>query len=182
MADISINFHALPQELLSFLRQIAADFGLHIVALNYRPFDAHKVPHNQLDNYFTLDSPYRRFHLSLGEPVLPVKHELDFGDQNPNSLRLDVGTLNENGLEESWLSARTHSTTDIATWKKIARRLKGLTVEGATAFNPKTGLSGPSKKRRFTEGALKLVSAGTTMRSITGIHLIPFEDYKKPQS
>jgi hypothetical protein len=33
MADISIQFHAVSEELLDFVKAIVNDFGLHIVAM-----------------------------------------------------------------------------------------------------------------------------------------------------
>ncbi len=173
MADISVQFHALPEELLSFVRQIIADFGLHVVALRYRPFDASELSESQLAGCFSDDSLYKRLHFTIGNPVLPVTHELDFGDQNPDSLRLDIGTLGGDGLRESWLSARTEDPAAFATWKKIAKRLKGLAEQGATAVNPKTGRMGPAKWHRFTEGAKRLEATGISMLTITGIVMKP---------
>jgi hypothetical protein len=173
MADISIQFHALPEELLAFVRQIVADFDLHTVALRFRPFDASALSKGRLDNCFSDESSYKRLHFTIGKPVLPAAHELDFSDKNPDSLRLDIGTLGEDGLRESWLSARTENLAAIATWKKIAKRLKSLTEQGATAVNPKTGRMGPAKSHRFTEGAKRLEATGIPMLTITGIVMKP---------
>lgn len=173
MADISVQLHALPEELLSFVRQIIADFGLHVTALRFRPFDVSELSESQLDGCFLDDSPYKRLHFTIEKPVLPVAHELDFGDKNPDNLRLDIGTLSEEGLRESWLSARTGNPGAFATWKKIAKRLKSLTEQGATAVNPKTGGTGPAKWHRFTEGARRLEATGIPMLTITGIIMKP---------
>lgn len=173
MADVSVQFHALPEELLSFVRQSIADFGLYVVALRYRPFDASELSESRLDGCFSDDSPYKRLHFTIGRPVLPVAHELDFGDKNPDSLRLDIGTLGGDGLRESWLSARTENPATFATWKKIAKRLKSLAEQGATAVNPKTGGMGPAKWHRFTEGAKRLEATGIPMLTITGIVMKP---------
>lgn len=173
MADISIQFHALPKELLSFVQQIVADFALHIVTLRYRPFDVSELCGSQLDDYFSDDSPDKRLHFTLEGPVLSAAHELEFGDKNPDSLRLDIGSLGGDGLRESWLSARTENLTAIAIWKKIAKRLRDLTEQGATAVNPETGATGPAKGHRFTEGAKRLEATGTPMLTITGIVMKP---------
>jgi len=81
--------------------------------------------------------------------------------------------LSPDGLRESWLSARTANTTAIATWKKIAKRLKSMTVQGATAINPDTKTTGPAKGHRFSEGARTLEAAGVPMLTITGIIMKP---------
>ena len=169
MPDISIQFHALPEELLSFLRQIVSEFNLHVVALRFRPFSASEIPVGQFDHLFSDQSTSKRFHFSQDKPVLSVADELEFSDKNPDSLRLDVGSRGEEGLRESWLSARTENATALATWKKIAKQLKGMTVQGATAVNPNTGASGSVKGHRFTEGAKRLEAIGFPLLSITGI-------------
>jgi len=99
MTDISIQFLALPEELLSFVRQIIADFGLHVIALRFRPFDVSELSESWLDGCFLDDSPYKRLHFTIGKPVLPVAHELDLGDKNPDSLRLDIGALERFPIE-----------------------------------------------------------------------------------
>jgi hypothetical protein len=173
MSDISIQFHALPKELMEFVRQIVADFGLHVVALRFRPFKATELSESQLGCCFSAVSPYKRLHFTLGDPVLNVAQELELGDKNPDSLRLDIGTVDLEGLRESWLSARTDDPSSLATWKKIAKRLKGVTQQGATAINRKTGAKGPAKCHRFTEGAKRLDASGTRMLTITGIVMKP---------
>ncbi len=173
MADISIQFHALPEELLSFVRGFVADFGLSVVALRYRPFDAHEPSESRLNDCFSVESLHKRLHFALGKFTLPAANELDFGDKNPGSLRLDVGTLCEGGLAESWLSSRTEDPESIAVWKKIAKRLRSLTEQGATAVNLKTGAMGPAKGHRFTDGAKRLEATGVPMLTITGIVMKP---------
>jgi hypothetical protein len=173
MADISIQFHALPEELFAFVRQVVADFRLHVVAIRYRPFDATELSEAQIGGCFSEASPYKRLHFTLGEPVLSVAQELDFGDKNPDSLRLDIGTADREGVRESWLSARTRDPSALAAWKKIAKRLKSMTEQGATATNPKTGATGPARSHRFTRGAKGLEATGTAMLTITGIVMKP---------
>src|SRR5262249_54727334 len=150
-----------------FLREIVADYGLHMIALRTRPFEIGELSQGALDEYLLGDSPSKRLQFTLKDPVLPVAHELEFADKNPDSLRLDVGTLGRDGLRESWLSARTEDPSAIATWKKVARKLKEMTVQGATAINPKTGATGPAKGHRFSEGAAKLQATGVPMLTVT---------------
>ena len=168
MADISIQFHALPGELLPFVRQNMAEFRLHLVALQYRPFILNEIDPNRLDAYISEHSSIERFQFTIESPVLSVAHELEFSARNPDSLRLDVGRRTENGLNESWLCARTENPVALATWKTVAKRLKRITVKGAIAINPKTGASSPARGHRFTQGARVLASSGVAMLTVTG--------------
>ena len=158
---------------MSFVKLIVIDFNLHVVTLRYRPFDASVLARSQLESDCLNDSLPNRLQFTGESPTLPAIHELDFANKNPNSLRLDLGTFGDCGLKESWLSARTDDRTALRTWKKIAKRLKGLTEQGATAINRKTGGVGPAKWHRFTEGAQRLESTGTPMLTMTGIILKP---------
>lgn len=173
MADISIQFHATPDELLAFAKQAVADFGLHVVAMRFFPFEAVEVDRGRLDSLFVDASPFRRLAFSLGVPVLPVEHELDFADKNPDHLRLDVGRRETSGLRESWLTARTDNPEALAAWKKVAKRLRDTTTKGATATNPRTGATGPARGHRFTAGARTLEAGGVPMLTNTGILLKP---------
>lgn len=171
MADISIQFHALPEELREFVKQCVSDFGLHVVAIRYRPFEAVELAGDRLNEVFLDSSTHRRLHCTLGKPTLPVADELVFGDKNPDALRLDIGERTKKELRESWLSARTENTAALAVWKKIAKRLKGLTEKGALAVQPKTGATGSARGHRYTPGAKALEASGVPMLTITGIIL-----------
>jgi hypothetical protein len=169
MADISIQFHALPEELRDFVKQCVADFGLRVVAIHYRPFEAVEVEGDRLNEPFLDSSTHRRLHFTLGTPTLPAANELDFGDKNPDALRLDIGERSKNELRESWLSARTENAAALAVWKKIAKRLKAMTEKGALAVNSKTGDTGPARGHRYTLGAKALQTSGVPMLDLGGV-------------
>ena len=52
MADISIQFHARPEELREFVKQCVSDFGLHVVAIRYRPLEAVELAGDRLNEVF----------------------------------------------------------------------------------------------------------------------------------
>jgi hypothetical protein len=168
MPDISIQFYATPMELLTFLREAISDFKLHAVALRFRPFEAREVADADLHTYFTDSSEYRRWALTIGFPHLPVEHELDHADKNPDHLRLDVGAYDGNTLNESWLSCRTADKIAFAVWKKVAKRLKEMTIAGITATNRESGISAEYKYQRYSIGAKLLADRGVTIVSRVG--------------
>src|SRR5271156_548730 len=107
MADISIQFHALPEELLPFVKECIADFNLHVVAMRFFPFEAIEVKSHDLDAVFSDSSPYEELGLTLCEPSLPVKSNTNFYDKNPDLLRIDIRRTEEKGLEQTRIAART---------------------------------------------------------------------------
>lgn len=168
MADISIQFHALPEELLPFARHCMADFGLHAVAMKFFPFEAVEVTSAELDNIFSERSPYRELAFTLDRPVLPVQSGMDFWDKNPDAMRLNIERPSQKGLRQTCLAARTEDTAALLVWRGIARRLKGVTAAGVAVTNPDTGVSVRERTFRYTPGAKALESRGVPMLPIAG--------------
>lgn len=159
----------MPEETARFVEQATAGDDLKVTAIEYFPFITKVVTLGELPRMIrATQSPYRRFAFTLAEPVLPAKHELDFGDKNPDHLRLDVGTLCGSRLEQSWLTARTTDPHALAVWRGIANKLKKLTRSGVTAIDPKTGASSIVKSFRYTEGVKAFVDSGGEIQPPAG--------------
>jgi hypothetical protein len=168
MADISIQFHALPQELLPFVQQCVADFDLYIVAMRFFPFEAIEVRPDDLESVFSESSPYRELGFTLHKPTIPVKSNTDYVDKNPDSLRIDIQRTSKEGLRQTWLTARTDNVEALAVWRKIGKRLKEMTQAGVIAVNPDTGATALSRTFRYTAGAKALESSGVLMLPAAG--------------
>jgi hypothetical protein len=183
MADISIQFHALPEELRDFVKECVTDFGLHILGIRFPPYQAVELAPRQLDAAFADSSPYDELAFTLRRPALPRESSMDAADANPDALWLAIGKRTETELRESHLSARTDNDVVLAVWKKIAKRLKGMTEKGAVAMQPKTGLTAPARWHRYTSAAKELEARGVRMLTITGIILnfgqVPNEKHDK---
>ena len=172
MADISIQFHALLEEQRNFVKQCVSDYGLHVVAIMYFPYEAVEMDSPALPEVFSDASPVREVAFTLGHPNLPAKGNMEFWEKNPDVLRLQIGSKSEKGVEESHLSARTENATTFAVWKKIAKRLKSMTEKGALAVNRKTGDTGPARGHRYTAGAKALEASGVLMLDIRGVIIL----------
>ena len=176
MADISIQFHALPEELLSFTREFMADFALYVVAMRFFPFEANIIPFGNLSDVFSPDSSSRELAFTLTQPVLPVNNNIDFYDKNPDSLRLDIERVTNNELRQTWLTCRTDNSVAFGVWRKIAKRLKSSTLSGVVVVDPNTGAAVSSRSFRYTTGAKGLALAGVTMRPTAGGCVVKFID------
>ncbi len=163
MADISIQFHALPVEVALFAEEIARDLQLYVLAMRYSPFDLREISNGKVVHFREEHPAYKRYAFTLTKPVLPVTDELDFSRKNPDYLRLDIGRIVENGLEQSWLTARTNNPQALVAWRKVAARLKRMTKQGATATDPKTGASSRLRSFRYTAKAEAEESRGLVM-------------------
>jgi hypothetical protein len=175
MADISIQCHALPEELLPFVKQCVADYSLHVVAMRFFPFEAIEVDRDRLDDIFSESSPYEELGFTLHPPALPAKSNTDFYDKNNDELRLDIQRTKKQGLRQTWLTCRTDSAEALAVWKKVAKRLKGMTQTGVIAVNPNTGASVASRSFRYTAGAKVLEQSGVPMLPAAGGCILKFE-------
>ncbi len=161
------------RHVLVFVKDCVAKYNLHVVAMRFFPFEAIEILPSNLDAVFSKSSPFEELALTIHKPSLPVKSQLNFYDQNPGVLRLDIKRPTEKGLEETWLAARTDNEAALSVWRKVAKRLKQLTKQGATVTNPKTGDRGPARSHRFTAGALKLYKTSIPLLTITGFVLSP---------
>ncbi len=172
MTDISIQFHATPDELLSLVRDCVTEFDLHVVAMKFFPFEAVEVSGSHLDEVFSSSSAFRELALTLQKPFVAVRSSTEFFDKNPNKLRLDIERPSEKGLKQTWLTARVNDTEALPIWQEVARRVKAISKVGVVVVNPHTGASVRSRSFRYTEGAKALESMGIQMLAGSGGCLI----------
>lgn len=176
MADIKIQFHALPEELLQFVGECIRDFNIHVVAMRFAPFEAKEISSETLGSVFSPTSPFRELALTVECPILPATSNTDFHDKNPTKLRLDIQRPTESGLRQTWLACRTDDEEALNVWKKVARRLKDITKTGVVVVNPDSGCSAPSSSFRYTSGAKALERAGVPMLPAAGGNILRFSD------
>jgi len=167
MTDILIQFHAVPDELAAFVREVTAEVPAHMTAFRFFPFSTTLVGVDTVEAA-VLDASVRELAFTLDEPRLPVATANEFLARNPSALRLDIGRLSEHGLNESCLSARTSDEAAMEAWRKVARRLRKVTQAGAVGVNSATGATSRLKNHRFTVGAKALDERGVTIRPVAG--------------
>jgi hypothetical protein len=175
MADISVQFHALPRELLSMVKDWIDQFNLRVVAMKFHPFEAVEIDGEQLDRIFADVSPYRELAFLTQTPVLPATSNEDFFDKNPDKLRLDIGRKTDRGLEQSWLTSRTQNLEVSAIWKGFARDLKKVTHAGVVAINPETRAAVKISSYRYTDGAQLAASTGVPILPPAGTARLRFD-------
>jgi hypothetical protein len=173
MTGISIQFHALPEETLPLMQECARQSGLHLTAMKFPPPEARLLGVDDLHTGL-LEGGVRRIAFTLQPPVLTEETGNRFFDHNPDALILDPGRLTEKGLEESWLSARTSDVAALEVWKRVAKKLRGITKAGAIAINPKTGATAKIRDFRSTVGARALQAKGVRMLPVSGSAIIQY--------
>ena len=173
MPDLSIQFHALPEEIAKLVMEcLSAE--LHVIGLTFPPFAATELASRQVANAI-IEGPYWRLVFVEKKPSFPIRSASELAEMHPGALYLDIGREGDKGLGESWLACRTSSGVPISErWKYIAKKLKAITSSGAFATDPKTGISSRIKNHRFTEGAKKLDEKGRHMLPTAGRILISF--------
>jgi len=173
MPSISIQFHALPEEILKLVQRWVATYPLHATAIGFSPFQAGEVQSADLDKAL-LNPGVRRLMLTLTPPNLAAESGNRLLDQNPEAMILDIGCLGNEGLNESWLTTRTGGGHINQTWKQIAGNLKSVTKAGALAINRITGAQATLKNHRFTPGAKALAANGVVMLPTAGNAILRF--------
>jgi hypothetical protein len=172
MADILIQFHALPEEVFSFARHCMEDLHLYAVVMKYFPFENVEVSAQDILHFSKTTSPFRELAFTIKKPILSSKDE--FTKNNPSRLQIGLPILNPEGLRQVALSARTDNSDELLIWRKIANRLKKITNVGVVAMNPESGATCPAPTFRYTSGAKSLASDGVPMLPVAGRNLIKF--------
>jgi hypothetical protein len=175
MGDISLQFHATPEEILPQLVAFLDQRAIDITAIKFPPFEARQVDKQDLTSIFQ-DASVRRVALTLSAPKLPVNSMNAFLDQNAGALILDLGRRDEAGLNESWLTTRTQDRNALTIWRVFAKRLRLITRTGVVAINPQTGASVKLSEHRFSEGAKTLEREGVPMLPVAGTSRLRFDE------
>ncbi len=162
MSKLSIQFHALPHEVFDLMGDAFKDNLITVTEVldapvRFRPWEA--------DETSNRDNERRAFIFTLEPPKLNANSIDEFHEMNPGALFLEIGSITQNRLSESWLWAMTDNSHAMKRWRKIARELRNATLTGAIAVNPKNGATAPMKGHRFTAEARR--------SSIQGLEILP---------
>jgi hypothetical protein len=168
MPDITLQFHATVPELRQLVTQISELEPVHLAVIRVRPFHARRISRAELEEFFGKISAYPRWAFSLSPFITATANEIEFADRNPDHLRLDWGEPTQEGLPQSWLSARTANRNAIAVWKRIAGRIRRATKAGVTAISPEGGASVLMRSFRYSPGAEALEKEGIQMLPFAG--------------
>lgn len=175
MADISLQFHCLPDELILSVSSFVNEVRAHTVAIRFQPFEAVLIAASDLSR--ALQAPdVRRIVFTADSPVLGATAMNAFLDQNPGALLLDLGRQTDAGLKESWLASRTDNPVLLASWRKLVKQVRSLTRAGAIAVNPQTGATSRLKDHRYSAGAKLLESQGIAMLPAAGTARLRFPE------
>lgn len=172
MADMSVELHALKEELISFVECVAPEFRLFVSVIRFPPFEIEMIDISDLRKA-TADPRASRLALTTSQLALPEEMpprplQTRFWEHNPNRMIIHLGKITNRGLQESRLTARTYDPLILDTWRQIVLKLRSQTKTGAFAVNPETGVSSKLKTHRFTKGALELQEQGVAMLPLVG--------------
>jgi hypothetical protein len=169
MAKMSLQFHGLPVEIIEFAEGCMKEFNLQVAAMKFFPnFQIMLANSSSIKDCLDELDKIDRICFLNNEPNLSVGSAQEFMEKNPDSLALTIGGYNDEGLEESILAAKTNDSMSLKIWRKIIKKLKALTNEGAWVVNPHTNAKLFSKKHRYTNGAKKISKEGVKIRPIAG--------------
>lgn len=175
MSDLSIQFHALPEEVIPLVCALVDAVHGHVAAIRFRPFGVVEVSRAELVSVLQ-DETVRRVAISLGTPALTAAGMNEFLDHNSDALLLDLGRRRDSGLAESWLTARAKDAASMVAWSDFARQLRSITRTGVVAVNQQTGAIAKLKDHRFSVGARALATAGVPMLPVGGSARLKFDE------
>lgn len=167
MSDISLQFHATAEELVTLATRFAADHQLRVVGIRSRPFSAQAIRFSDIETAM-IHGQYERFAFVQGDLALPVESAGQFAEAHPGALSLVVGRLTDSGLQQSWLACRALADPIPPEWRMLVRAIRSITKAGVTVMNPDTRDTVIMKHFRYTAGAKALYDKGVPMFPLAG--------------
>jgi hypothetical protein len=169
MSKINVQYHAVPDETIKFIKECAKEYNLHIVMVELYPSFAAYLFDEVGDALGDTSYCYtNRVCLYINKPDIGTNSYMDFLDKNPDYLLITIGKLLDNQLEESVLATQTENAESLKVWKKIVKKLNSITSSGAWVVNPINGAKVFYKKHRYTNGAKKLFIDGVKVVPLVG--------------
>lgn len=174
MKGVSIQFHALPEEMPILFSSLFEDEFVFKAAA-YRSAALSKgvifqsLKHGwHLSSENVLEKGLVAVSFSVAQPNLNANSLYQFKLKNPDALILVTGSLSEAGLEESWVSASTDNEPAILLWRRTVKHLKAAMLSGAIAIDPQTKVVAPMKWHKFTPLARIRFEEGLKMLPVAG--------------
>lgn len=171
MPSMTIQFHALPEELADFIIAGTAGAKVYFALVGGLPFSASVVQASVL-RAVLLEASQAKTPLSLcvlsAPPALSAKSRLQFYDLNPAHVLIDIGLQTASGLKQSRISSVASDPTVIGLAKAIAKELRKHSHSGVTAVNVELGVSHVNKNLRYTDAAKRLEESGLPMLPFGG--------------
>lgn len=168
----SIQFHALPEELLIFTQRIAEKIDAHLIGKEFPPLRRYPLDRTELPQ-------------AMGNPMVtgisfcfcktPEKHQDPASWRDDDAIALEIARPEKEGLRQSLLALRSTQADAKRAWKFVSSELKEMTHAGVTVVNLMTGASTSMAAFRFTDGARALAAKGVAMLPIAGKNAIRFD-------
>jgi hypothetical protein len=156
---ISIQLHCLPQEMLELLDNAFPDRKLYftfIVSQKNKSVAINELKHLYAEQIMQWDELL----ITLYPPQLEASSSYEFLKQNPNALVVAFGILQNQNLEESWVSTVCYDEDSYDVWKNVARKIKSKLLSGGEVLNHRSMVRGPSKGHYYSIQALLFSQAG----------------------
>ena len=172
MTKMGVQFHGTPSEIIEFAEECAKEMSLYTVAMNSFPeFTIDLLDERDVVSY-AYHHPIDDICFSLTEADVDVNRRWDFIKKNPDCLSLQIGKIRDGKLTESFLSAETNDPDLLKQWRRIARKLKKLTITGGWVINPLAKTKGFYKDIRYTKAAKELYEAGVIIKPSGGNYYV----------
>lgn len=164
MTQVTLQFHAAPDELVGLAIEWAERHGLAVVFERFfpiwraEPFSGTVVEEavERID----------RVALCRSTPDLDADRASAFLIRNPETLWVSVGTLDAGLLRESAIGADSDDPATIRLWRSIVRNAKGRMHVGATVRSPLGQAERPY--HRHATGAHELATRGVRVLAVGG--------------
>ncbi len=163
MSQTVIQFHALTNEIVSFLKEVVKQNNLSAYGVTYFPHTAQEI-------FLSENEKYEKYNLII---VCRSKIEItneklydEYLSKRCGDLMITLGRDDGIELAESSMGALSDDGIDIL-WKKIIARFRKILLKGAYVVTP-SGYQQYYPKHWYTVGAKMAYERGTIIKPIAG--------------
>lgn len=169
MGNISIGFHATPEEIYSFAYQMVEEYNLKVVASKISPQFEFRIIEQ---SYFLENEAYlcsSRFIILCDQFTNELSNDYNsFLIQNIDNLIIQLGEITSEYMKESTIGTRCQDSEKLKIWKSIIKQLKKQMHQGVWAVNPNSESKSKCKNNYYSEGALIAYKSGVVMKAFAG--------------
>lgn len=157
MSSCSVQFHALNEELFSFIEELRTDNELFVFCSDDL----------RLREY-SIINPDSKVEITKNRRIFFLRRIIDECEvQGSNSLIVYCGHQNDNGLQQSYMEINGDGDP-FAFWKRIITKYKKKLLKGATIYTPDKENMAYYRNTYYTESAQNEYRRGMKMKALAG--------------
>lgn len=171
MKKLSLQFHALPSEIVSLLESWEGSERLFVFGQNKLGSAFEKVKFGTAELRSSIGH-YKSLTIMYRQAKLGANTVYDFVKDNPGTLTIELGNFSDQELTGSWMAAMSDDKVTMDRWRQLAGHFRKSMKTGADARNPASGDTDIARGHYFSSGAAEFYRNGGKLLLWPGKNLL----------